>query len=35
MKKSLETLISNLRSYEMVLNADASQKKPKSVALQS
>ncbi|MCI85261.1 hypothetical protein A2U01_0106540, partial [Trifolium medium] len=34
-KMSLETLISNLRSHEMVLNADASQKKPKSVALQS
>ncbi|MCI65621.1 aspartyl-tRNA synthetase, partial [Trifolium medium] len=34
-KMSLETLISNLRSHEMVLNADASQKKLKSVALQS
>ncbi|MCI71343.1 hypothetical protein A2U01_0092606, partial [Trifolium medium] len=31
----LKTLISNLRSHEMVLNADASQKKSKSVALQS
>ncbi|MCI79496.1 hypothetical protein A2U01_0100767, partial [Trifolium medium] len=34
-KMSLETLISNLRSHGMVLNADASQKKPKSVSLQS
>ncbi|MCI96135.1 hypothetical protein A2U01_0117435, partial [Trifolium medium] len=34
-KMSLETLISNLRSHEMLLNADTSQKKPKSVALQS
>ncbi|MCI81981.1 hypothetical protein A2U01_0103255, partial [Trifolium medium] len=30
-----KTLISNLRSHEMVLNADAFQKKSKSVALQS
>ncbi|MCI59977.1 hypothetical protein A2U01_0081232, partial [Trifolium medium] len=32
---SLETFISNLRSHEIVLNADKSQKKAKSVALQS
>ncbi|MCI68459.1 hypothetical protein A2U01_0089720, partial [Trifolium medium] len=33
---SLEILISNLRSHEMVLNANvAAQKKSKSVALQS
>ncbi|MCI65306.1 hypothetical protein A2U01_0086564, partial [Trifolium medium] len=32
---SLESLISNLISHEMVLNTDAPQKKPKSVALQS
>ncbi|MCI49603.1 hypothetical protein A2U01_0070847, partial [Trifolium medium] len=32
---SLESLISNLRSHDMVLNADAAQKKSKSVALQS
>ncbi|MCI60125.1 hypothetical protein A2U01_0081380, partial [Trifolium medium] len=32
---SLESLISNLRSHEMVLNAGAAQKKSKSVALQS
>ncbi|MCI66081.1 hypothetical protein A2U01_0087339 [Trifolium medium] len=32
---SLESMISNLRSHEMVLNADASLKKSKSVALQS
>ncbi|MCI92541.1 hypothetical protein A2U01_0113837, partial [Trifolium medium] len=32
---SLESLISNLRSHEMVLNANAAQKKSKSVVLQS
>ncbi|MCI65430.1 hypothetical protein A2U01_0086688, partial [Trifolium medium] len=31
---SLESLISNLRSHEIVLNVDKSQKKTKSVALQ-
>ncbi|MCI60045.1 hypothetical protein A2U01_0081300, partial [Trifolium medium] len=31
----LKSLISNLRSHEMVRNADAAQKKSKSVALQS
>ncbi|MCI83373.1 hypothetical protein A2U01_0104649, partial [Trifolium medium] len=30
-KLSLESLISNLRSHEMVLNANAPQKNPKSV----
>ncbi|MCI81012.1 hypothetical protein A2U01_0102284, partial [Trifolium medium] len=35
-KMSLEILISNLRSHEMVLNADAAaEKKSKLVALQS
>ncbi|MCI72012.1 aspartyl-tRNA synthetase, partial [Trifolium medium] len=34
-KISLESLINNLRSHEMVLNAGAAQKKSKSVALQS
>ncbi|MCI84071.1 3-deoxy-manno-octulosonate cytidylyltransferase, partial [Trifolium medium] len=34
-KMSLESLISNIRSHEMVLNADAAQKKSKSVVLQS
>ncbi|MCI46128.1 hypothetical protein A2U01_0067368, partial [Trifolium medium] len=34
-KMSLESLISNLRSHKMILNADAPQKKPKSVALLS
>ncbi|MCI67018.1 hypothetical protein A2U01_0088276, partial [Trifolium medium] len=34
-KMSLESLISNLISHEMVLNADAPQKKPNSMALQS
>ncbi|MCI37687.1 hypothetical protein A2U01_0058911, partial [Trifolium medium] len=34
-KLSLEALISNHRSHEMVLNVDAHQKKSKSVDLQS
>ncbi|MCI54807.1 hypothetical protein A2U01_0076057, partial [Trifolium medium] len=34
-KMSLETLISNLRSHEIVLNVDKSQKKTESMALQS